>query len=208
MDAPAADPFVSAAGGTTRPFSHSFEGGPVESITQKSVWGWTYLQNYLDIVAYGQYDLFSLGGGGGVSVFWNVPAYQQATPGVILSIPHHSLVYYGGPEPVTLLLVTGKFAGRNLADISLNAAPFTGYLLLSSIDDPDNPILAGYGGTSFVASQLSGINALPKQSTGRRIGFWNPHIYALQGMFGYGSHASVRRHRRRRQLVLRRRTRL
>jgi subtilase family serine protease len=37
-----------------------------------------------------------------------------------------------------------------------------------------------------VAPQLNGISALLRQSTHHRIGLWNPHLYLLQDIFGYG----------------------
>jgi subtilase family serine protease len=47
-------------------------------------------------------------------------------------------------------------------------------------------VTSGWGGTSFVAPQLSGITALLRQSAGHRIGLWNPQVYGLQNVFGYG----------------------
>jgi kumamolisin len=64
----------------------------------------------------------------------------------------------------------------------LNADPETGYLVVSSSDNPDGFI--SEGGTSFVAPQLNGISALLTQSLGHRVGFWNPQIYLLQDVFG------------------------
>jgi subtilase family serine protease len=68
-------------------------------------------------------------------------------------------------------------------DISLNADPETGYIFVSTVD---GGLAAGEGGTSFVAPQLNGITALLRQSSGHRIGLWNPQVYALQNIFGYG----------------------
>jgi kumamolisin len=65
----------------------------------------------------------------------------------------------------------------------LNADPETGYIFVSTFDGGLN---SGEGGTSFVAPQLNGITALLRQSTGHRIGLWNPQIYAIQNVFGYG----------------------
>ena len=197
VDAPSSDPFITAAGGTTVPFSFSFANGPVASITRESVWSWKYLQDYLDVVLPGAYDLFSVGSGGGVSVYWHKPLYQGFTHGIKRSEPHQALIDldpsltlpgYTRTTPLTLLTLPGHFAGRNLPDISLNADPETGYLVISSTDSPDG-VVTGLGGTSFVAPQLNGISALLRQSTGRRIGLWNPQVYVLQNIFGYGSWA-------------------
>jgi kumamolisin len=190
VDAPSSDPFITAAGGTTLPFTYAFSGGPTESITRESVWGWSYIQKYFDTnFGPGVIDLFSVGGGGGVSVFWRKPFYQNFTHGIRTSEPHQSLDYLVG-TPQRLLKLPSHFAGRNVPDISLNADPETGYLIVSSTDSPD-PI-SGFGGTSFVAPQLNGITALLTQSSGRRVGFWNPQVYALQNIFGYGPYAAFR----------------
>lgn len=189
INAPASDPYITAAGGTTRPFSYSFGGKPTDSITQESVWGWDYLLNYFNAYltppsgGWKQY-FYSVGSGGGVSVYWPEPFYQLLTHGIRRTEPGQSLIYYGGSTPQTLLTLPANFAGRNIPDVSLNADPYTGYVLVST---EDGGVIDGYGGTSFVAPQLNGITALLRQSTGHRIGFWNPQVYALQNIFGYGA---------------------
>ncbi|MFC5743804.1 S53 family peptidase [Dyella tabacisoli] len=192
VDAPASDPFITAAGGTTTPFTFQFAGGPVASITEEGVWGWDYLQTYLDKVRPGRYDLFSVGGGGGVSIFWREPFYQQFTRGIkrtetnqSLIAQNPSLVFPGNTQttPLTLLTLPGNFRGRNVPDVSLNADPETGYIVVSTAD---GGVGSGSGGTSFVAPQLNGISALLTESSGHRVGFWNPQIYFLQNAFGYG----------------------
>ncbi|MBB3226748.1 subtilase family serine protease [Luteibacter sp. Sphag1AF] len=197
VDAPAADPFITAAGGTTVPFTFSFSGGPTASIDQEQVWGWDYLQTYLDKVRPGVYDLFSVGGGGGVSVFWPTPLYQLFTPGIRKSEPGQSLVAqnpsqslegYTQTTPLTLLNLKANFAGRNVPDIAFNADPETGYLLISSTDAEDG-VVTGEGGTSFVAPQLNGVAALLKQNSGHRIGFWNPQLYLLTDTVRYGKYS-------------------
>jgi kumamolisin len=185
VDSPASDPYITAAGGTTTPYSYAFGTGPTESITQESVWGWDYLQNYLNTyIGPNVYDLFSVGGGGGVSVYWHTPFYQDFTFGVRTSQSQQSLVYNDpSAGPTTLLILPSHFAGRNVPDVALNADPETGYIYVSTYDGGLN---AGEGGTSFVAPQLNGITALLRQSTGHRIGLWNPEIYAIQNIVGYG----------------------
>jgi subtilase family serine protease len=180
VDSPASDPYITAAGGTTTPYSYQFGTGPTESVTQESVWGWDYLQNYFN-----QYvrpiNLFAVGG---VSVYWHTPFYQLFTNGIRRSEPNQSLVYNDPTAgPTTLLKLPSRFAGRNVPDISLNADPETGYIFVSTVD---GGLAAGEGGTSFVAPQLNGITALLRQSSGHRIGLWNPQVYALQNIFGYG----------------------
>ncbi|MGN6740706.1 S53 family peptidase [Dyella sp.] len=188
VDSPASDPYITAAGGTTTPFSFAFGSNPVASITQESVWGWSYLQNYFDTYyGAGAIDLFSVGGGGGVSSYWRRPAYQFLTRGVQATENHQSLDYNDPASgPTTLLRLPNHFHGRNLPDISLNADPETGYLVVSSAD---GGVTSGSGGTSFVAPQLNGISALLRQSAGHRIGLWNPQVYFLQNVFGYGRYS-------------------
>ncbi|MEO8998505.1 MAG: S53 family peptidase [Rhodanobacter sp.] len=179
VDSPASDPYITAAGGTTTPVTFSNSAGvPVLTIAQESVWGWDYLLPFAPKSA-----LFSVGGGGGVSVYWRQPFYQWFTSGIRSSEPKQSLVF-NDPQagPTTLLKLPSHFSGRNLPDISLNADPETGYLVYSSTDNPTSFI--SEGGTSFVAPQLNGISALLTQSLGHRVGFWNPQIYLLQDIFG------------------------
>ena len=185
VDSPASDPYITAAGGTTTPYSYAFGTGPTKSIKQESVWGWDYIQNYFDTyIGTGVIDLFSSGGGGGVSVYWRTPFYQAFTNGIRTSESKQSLVFNDPTAgPTTLLKLPNHFVGRNVPDVSLNADPETGYIFVSTFD---GGLVAGEGGTSFVAPQLNGITALLRQSTGHRIGLWNPQIYAIQNIFGYG----------------------
>ena len=67
--------------------------------------------------------------------------------------------------------------------MSLNADPFSGYIIFST---EDGGLIDGFGGTSFVAPQLNGISALLQQAAGGRIGLWNPMLYRFQRQFGYG----------------------
>ncbi|KPV43119.1 hypothetical protein [Alicyclobacillus ferrooxydans] len=71
-----------------------------------------------------------------------------------------------------------------MPDLSMNADPYTGYAIYSTLfsgTSDENAGLpnwsAGWGGTSFVAPQLNGIAALINTANGGRIGFWNPQIY-------------------------------
>ena len=182
-DAPGSDPFITTAGGTTVPFSYSFSGGPTASLTKEGVWGWDYISSYfqthfgVDITD----AVFSVGGGGGVSVFWHLPRYQQFTGGIRRSEKNQTLLF--PPFDINYTL-PANYRGRNEPDVSLNADPETGYSLVSSLDGPG--LLTFFGGTSFVAPQLNGISALLTQSSHGRVGFWNPQVYALQNIFGYG----------------------
>ena len=142
-----------------------------------------YLQNYFDTnFGPGKVNLFSVGGGGGVSVYWRQPFYQHFTRGIRRSEKGQTLSFNDPVAgPTTLLQLPANFHGRNVPDIALNADPETGYVVVSSTDGG----LISEGGTSFVAPQLNGISALLTQSAGHRIGLWNPQVYALQNIFGY-----------------------
>ena len=188
VDAPASDPAVTATGGTTTPVgftlpSYCAPSVPPLIVPTEQVWGWDYVQNYL-VQQCGQAGfqdaLFPVGGGGGVSVFWPRPAYQYGTPGMRTSEPGQSLVYQGQD----LLDLPAHFAGRNLPDVSLDADPFTGFLLYF-----EGGWSAGWGGTSFVAPQLNGVSALLAQKVHGRIGLWNPMLYRLKGSYR-SSHGS------------------
>lgn len=179
VDAPASDPYITAAGGTTVPFTRTFRLGTV-TISEERPWAWDYLQNL------GYTGVFSVGDGGGVSVLWQRPWYQWGVPGVKNSEPGQSFVDDTGTTPVDLYDLPANYPGRNVADLSMNADPETGYLLYSSTD---GGWIAGYGGTSFVAPQLNGITALLNQYTGGRIGFLNPTLYRLMRIGGYGKNA-------------------
>lgn len=208
VDAPASDPFITAAGGTiintVIPGIPSM-GCPAIPIPTQEVWGWDYLLKYwsgclsipttqdpdgvLDFD-----DAFPVGGGGGVSSYWPLPAYQSNTFGIQRTQPGQSLYQYPNPPStaggVDLIDLPANFLGRNLPDLALNADPDTGYVLIDCTDYPasTNPQCAasGYGGTSFVAPQLNGITALIDQASGGRAGLLNPTLYALQNELGYG----------------------
>jgi subtilase family serine protease len=192
VDAPANDPYITAAGGTTVPTtlrSTTHPNCPAINIAQEQVWGWDYINNdWLTCHGYTPYEFFPTGGGGGVSSFWALPSYQQGVAGVQRTRPGQSLVYYPNyPSPAGQQLINvlpSQFAGRNVPDLSLNADPETGYIVVDCTDFPasSNPgcAQAGWGGTSFVAPQLNGITALIDQASGGRLGLLNPVIYSLQ----------------------------
>jgi kumamolisin len=185
VDEPSADPAITSAGGTTTPIILS--AGPDTPdliVPTEQVWGWDYIQDYL--VGLGLIPdnaLFPAGGGGGVSIFWPRPAYQQGIPGMRVTEKNQSIIFDdgSGSGPVDLFDLPAHFAGRNLPDVSLNADPFSGYLLVST---EDGGLLDGNGGTSFVAPQLNGISALLEQVAGGRIGQWNPMLYRYKKLYG------------------------
>jgi kumamolisin len=189
VEAPGADPWITVAGGTTTPIVlNAGPGTPDLVVANEQVWGWDYIQNYLNVLSGDPSDtsLFPVGGGGGVSIFWPKPYYQSQTHGIRLTEHGQSVVFDdgSGSGPQDLLDLPGGFAGRNLPDVSLDADPFSGYLLLST---PDGGLISGNGGTSFVAPQLNGISALIEQRTGGRLGLWNPMLYRFKKIYGNGA---------------------
>ncbi len=207
VDYPASDPYITAAGGTTMKGLQQYglpNGVTLNiNVAQEQVWGWDYLEPLcsalgLDPVSCG---ITYGGGGGGVSSFWRLPYYQWFVAGTTRTQPKQTLTCetadacaaFGltGTPPQDILTLPANFAGRNLPDISLNADPETGYVVVDCTDypEPANPGCAAtfFGGTSFVAPQLNGITALIDQSTASRVGFLNPTIYPFQAVLGYGS---------------------
>jgi len=191
VDDPCSSPYVTAAGGTTIATTlHLLHGDVV--VPKDRPWAWDYLQNYLT-ANYGAdfyfNNYFPVGGGGGVSLDWFVPRYQQHVRGVMRSAPGQSLFYYPNYPDLSgaqdLIDLPAGFPGRNVPDVSLNADPFTGYLLYFQ-----GAWEAGWGGTSFVAPQLNGIFSVISQSVGGRLGFLNPDLYRGAKQGGYnGSHS-------------------
>jgi subtilase family serine protease len=200
VDAPASDPAITAAGGTTvattEPAIPTL-GCPAITITQERVWGWDYLvkdwAGCLPALGVTPQELFPSGGGGGVSSLWRIPYYQQFTQGVQRTQPGQTLIYYpnspstSGAEVINTL--PAYFPGRNVPDLSFNADPQTGYVVVDCTDfpAPTYPDCAdsGWGGTSFVAPQLNAMTTLIDEASGGRVGLLNPVVYDLQHQWGY-----------------------
>jgi len=195
VDAPASDPAITAAGGTTVAATEPgipSAGCPNITINQEQVWGWDYIAtdwgSCLANLGLTAQDLFPSGGGGGVSSFWRIPYYQQFTFGMQRTQPGQTLIFYpnypslSGAEVINTL--PAYFPGRNQPDLSFNADPQTGYIVVDCTDFPaaSNPGCAqgGWGGTSFVAPQLNAMTTLIDEASGGRVGLVNATVYALQ----------------------------
>jgi subtilase family serine protease len=150
-------------------------------------WGWDYFQNYITTY-YGApvyyADYFPSGGGGGVSVNFDMPRYQAKVPGTQLSAANQSLICQTSTGSQDYSDLPAGYAGRNVPDISLNADPFTGYSLYSG-----GVWASEWGGTSFVAPQLNGIAALLSQASNSRLGHLNPQLYARLKQYGYANNS-------------------
>jgi kumamolisin len=189
---PGTDPAITSAGGTTLPgtiklCADSACASPYfVNIPHERVWGWDYQLGFC--AAQGTpspiaCQIFPVGGGGGVSVFFYQPWYQFGVPGVQLSQPGQAFIT--GPEIVEEDgLASGYFAlpaffpGRNVPDVSFNADPYTGYVVFYTSNVSGYGEQTGWGGTSFVAPQLNGVSALYGQYLHGRLGLLNGAFYA------------------------------
>jgi subtilase family serine protease len=117
--------------------------------------------------------------------FWQGRFFgTQATPAAFNTLSFYPNYTSTSPDKSgaqTLAVLPAGYVGRNVPDVSLNADPFTGYLLYfgGAFDN-------GYGGTSFVAPQLNGIAAILTQANEGRLGFLNPQLYRAFRQYGYG----------------------
>lgn len=194
-DFPASDPLVLAAGGTTLPFVQQRLHGTI-SVPAERAWAWDYLRNYI-VQNYGQTlyytDYFPIGGGGGVSVDFGRPGYQNGIAGIMNSASAQSLYCKasvftpGATGYLDLVDMPAGVAGRNVPDVSLNADPFTGYLIAYG-----GTFYMGGGGTSFVSPQLNGIFTLIAQGAGGRLGLLQPQLYNAFKAKGYGAGSPFR----------------
>ncbi len=179
VDSPSSDPLVTAAGGTTLPFSFTTNSGFHVFVKQQRAWGWDYIVTEAAEQGFGSVytlpDFFSVGGGGGVSSYFNLPWYQTATAGMTKTVAGQYFTVDNGGGPVVDVILPSAFAGRNSPDLSTNADPESGYQYIQ-----DGMVVDGYGGTSFVAPQLNGVTALFVEATGERVGQINPALYRLQ----------------------------
>jgi subtilase family serine protease len=194
-DHPAADTAVLAAGGTTLPHTQVHKYGSITIPTERA-WAWDYLRNYITTY-YGQTlyhtDYFPVGGGGGVSVDFGRPAYQTGLAGTASTAAAQSLYCKASllGDPGTgyegLVDLPPGVAGRNLPDVSLNADPYSGYLVYF-----EGEWGAGNGGTSFVAPQLNGIFTLIASGKNGRLGALHPQLYGAFKTYGYGAKSPFR----------------
>jgi kumamolisin len=192
VDYPGSDPAITSSGGTTLPGDQQFSlpNGKTFTINvpQERVWGWDYLEplcKKLDL-SLADCQIFPGGGGGGVSVFFAMPTYQQGIAGTQLSQPGQKLIDSSTTPPTVDFVLPKNFQGRNVPDVSFNADPDTGYVVFYTSDGTTPGIAAGFGedagfgGTSFVGPQLNGVTALLVQTVHHRLGLLNPAIYQIE----------------------------
>jgi kumamolisin len=206
VDTNADSPYITAAGGTTLPWSGTVtgpDGTATVTVSAQRAWGWDYLWPAIAKVT-GETETqaaeSAIGGdGGGYSQLEPTPAYQLFVSGTrnyhaveYLTPTEYETVVTGLTEPTawsfnpTPAVTTGTGSGRAVPDVSADADPYSGYLLYSpSFAQAGDPVLeGGWGGTSFVAPQLNGSTAVIDSYLGHRVGFWNPTIYGTSLGFG------------------------
>jgi subtilase family serine protease len=193
-------PYITAAGGTTMPWSGTFSGpGGTSSVsvTQQRTWGWDYFWPTIAKVT-GEplanvAESEVIGSGGGFSQIEKRPSYQMGVSGVN---NFHAVQYLTPTDPQTVggitepteftfnptpSVTTGTGSGRAMPDLAADADPYSGYLLYnpSAVAAGGKALQGGWGGTSFVAPQLNGSTAVINSFVGHRVGLWNPAIYAF-----------------------------
>jgi kumamolisin len=199
VDNPASDSAIVAAGGTTLPGVQEFilnDGSTFSvNVPTERVWGWDYLTplcNALGLDPLGNCDIFPVGGGGGVSVFFPLPLYQFGIFGTQLSQPKQSFVDNSTSPPTVDFALPAHFFGRNVPDVSFNADPDTGYSLFYTSNRHGFEVETFGGGTSFVSPQLNGVTALLAQNAGHRLGLLNVELYNLARLgLTQGRHAVI-----------------
>jgi len=204
VDDPAAQTYITTAGGTTLPGPQEYplpNGGTYTvDIATEQAWGWDYLIQLCSILGYDPVScgIFPAGGGGGVSSYVPVPSYQRSVRGITATPFGQELVGPSYPQEGIELPVKlpGGFAGRNVPDISLNCDPDTGYVVWYTSSAPGSTLAVYdfYGGTSFAGPQLNGVTSLFNQALHHRLGLLNFALYSLAaGGYGYeGPHAPLR----------------
>ena len=207
VNSPATDPAATAAGGTTLAGTQVYclnasctQTLPIQIATEQ-VWGWDYLVPLCTALGYDPVScgIYSVGTGGGVSVQFRLPDYQQGVSGIQRSAPGQ--VFQADPAlaaadglPTSVYTMPAHYAGRNLPDVSMNADPETGYAILYTSNVNGYELLTYIGGTSFVAPQLNGVTALLNQDLHHRVGLLNYPLYSIyRSGNGYrGAHAPFR----------------
>ena len=148
VSAPASDPHFLAIGGTRLTINAS-----TGARVSESAWG---------------PGGSSGGGGGGVSSFWAKPSYQTGVTGIAV-VPTITVT---APD----IQPRSGFAGRNLPDISLDAANTTGSYIAVYVTLGGG--WTGYGGTSVANPVFAALLTEQNQKTGSRSGLVNPALYA------------------------------
>ena len=176
---PANNPWVTATGGTTLPVSGTLANGIKVAIPKERTWGGDelfdayfqdegFFKKNSDLM-----DTLQSGSGGGISELYATPQYQKGVSGVNTYNARQYLTASGLPRE-NPSLITGTASGRNFPDVVANADPLTGYDEYTSADGWELT-----GGTSVVAPQFAAMAAIINSGRSKRMGLWNPQLYAL-----------------------------
>lgn len=158
-DYEASDPLVTGVGGTS--LAVNADGG------YQFETGWGSTIDRVKIKKSGKekgYQLplpgeFYAGAGGGTSTLFNEPGYQR---GVVP--PSLARAYDGTPN-------------RVVPDVAMNADPFTGMMILQTVDGQLTK--STWGGTSLACPLFAGTQAIIQGNSATTIGFANPTLYSL-----------------------------
>jgi subtilase family serine protease len=199
VDTTADSPYITAAGGTTLPWTGTLTGpggSATVTVPGQRAWGWDYLWPAIATISRtteAQAAQANIGGtGGGFSRIEGSPTYQLLIPDThtFSAVPYltatgETAIAPGLTEPTQWIfnpspaITSGSGHGRAVPDLSADADPYSGYLLYApSLEQAGDPAFeGGWGGTSFVAPQLNGAAAVIDSALGHRTGFWNPRLY-------------------------------
>lgn len=131
---PASDPLVTALGGT--------------ALTADATTG-----QYIGETAWNESAIFNAAGGGGYSVLYQRPDYQNG--------------------------VTGDTTGRAVPDVSLNASVIGGVLVYMTDPFSGQEYATIFGGTSVASPEFAGMVADGVQLAHHRLGFLNKGLYNI-----------------------------
>jgi len=169
VETPSSDPFATAVGGTTLGISRSggrqFETGWSSGFSFDNNGRWALL---------GEFGAT----GGGPSLIWKQPAYQQ------------------GVVPKALATAAGDRGGliRSVPDISAEADLFTGVavgLIVPQRHKPPKFEESVIGGTSVASPLVAGMVAAAQQGQREPFGFINPLLYQLSGTSAFNDAVPV-----------------
>ncbi len=192
VDDPSAQKWITAVGGTTLPGTQIFSLGGTQTLSinvaTEQAWGWDYLIPLCTALGFDPITcgIYSVGSGGGVSSFVHRPFYQDGIQGIERTQANQTLYDYSQSPPALVATLPANCPGRNVPDISLNADPATGSLIVYTSSVSGFGVQSFYGGTSFAAPQFNGVTALYAQALHGRVGLINFALYELaRGGFGY-----------------------
>jgi subtilase family serine protease len=206
VDTSADSPYITAAGGTTLPWTGTLtgpDGSATVTVSAQRIWGWDYLWPAIAKVN-GESEATAAeanigGSGGGFSQLEPTPSYQQFVPGTqtfhavqYLTPTDYKTIVAGLVEPTgwsfnpTPSVTSGSGYGRAVPDMSADADPYSGYLLYEpSFAGVGEPVLqGGWGGTSFTSPQFNASTSVIDSYLGHRVGFLNPSIYRAAQSYG------------------------